>query len=269
MRRVWQTSAVPVAGRALSPACGGELERGLADSYTDGTFPKRGTGRGMRHGAWRPRHDQSRRPQQIVRRAQRTGGRRRRHRLRGRPWRDRHAARPVRLRQDHDAALRRRSRTAGQRADHDRRSDHARCRRRRVRAAEPAQPRHGVPVLRDLAAHDRARKCRLCARRPRHAQGRAQEARDGGARDGAAGAARRPAGAAALRRPAAARRDRARDGRTAAGAAVRRAAEQSRCAAARRDAQRAAPYPAPDRAVSRSTSPTTRPRRSRCRTGSW
>ena len=34
MRRVWQTSAVPMAGRALSPACGGELERGLADSQT-------------------------------------------------------------------------------------------------------------------------------------------------------------------------------------------------------------------------------------------
>ena len=60
---------------------------------------------------------------------------------------------------------------------------------------------------------------------------------------------RRPAGAAALGRPAAARRDRARHGGTAAGAAVRRALEQSRRPPARRDAQRVAAHPAPDRTV--------------------
>ena len=35
---------------------------------------------------------------------------------------------------------------------------------RHVRPAEQAQFRHGVPVLRDLAAHDRVRKCRIPAR---------------------------------------------------------------------------------------------------------
>ncbi len=54
---------------------------------------------------------------------------------------------------------------------------------RRVRAAASAQYRHGVPVLRDLAAHDGARKRRLCARRPAHLQGRSATARHGGARD--------------------------------------------------------------------------------------
>ncbi len=74
---------------------------------------------------------------------------------------------------------------ARRRPHRDRRPHRGRRRGRRFRAAAPAQSRHGVPVLRDLAAHDGDRERRLCARGPRHHQGRAQAAGHGGARDGA------------------------------------------------------------------------------------
>ena len=111
------------------------------------------------------------------------------------------------------------------------------------RAGRAARRRHGVPVLRDLAAHDGGRERRVPAHgdeapalfaAPRSRQAVAQGAGDRRSR-------RLPgaAGAAALRRPAAARRARARDRARAAAAAARRAAVQSRRAAARRDALRA------------------------------
>ena len=97
-----------------------------------------------------------------------------------------------------------------------------------------------------------------CARaRPRHAG------------DGRARRLRGALSAADVRRPAAARgaRPRARD--PAERAAARRAAVESRRQAARGDADRAAPDPAQSSAPPRFSSPTTRTRRCRCRTGSW
>ena len=80
---------------------------------------------------------------------------------RGRARRIRHAAGPVRLRQDHDLALHCRAGAAGRR-----RNPHRRRRGRSARARRLSQPgrpqhRHGVPELRGLAAHDRVRQCRL------------------------------------------------------------------------------------------------------------
>ena len=56
---------------------------------------------------------------------------------------------------------------------------------RRVRAAEPARLRHGVPVLRDLAAHDRVRERGVPAagrRKKRYAQAEIREQGDARAR---------------------------------------------------------------------------------------
>ena len=86
-----------------------------------------------------------------------------------------HPARPLRLRQDHDADEHRRP------ARHRRRLDPRRRRhlhvegRGPVPAAGEARHRHGVPELRDLAAHDGGAERRLSAgnpqsrRRPRSA----------------------------------------------------------------------------------------------------
>ena len=107
--------------------------------------------------------------------------------------RDLHPARPERLRQDHHPPARRRPRAARRGRDHP-----ARPRRRlraapALRAAEQAQPRHGLPVLRDLAAHDRLRERRLSARaardearrHPRQGRPRARPRRPRGTRDAA------------------------------------------------------------------------------------
>ena len=62
---------------------------------------------------------------------------------------------PERLRQDHDAALDRRAGAAALRRDRGRRPRGLFLGQRHFRRAEPAQFRHGVPVLRHLAAHER------------------------------------------------------------------------------------------------------------------
>ena len=110
-------------------------------------------------------------------------------------------------------------------------------------ARQPARSGHGLPVLRDLAAHDRLRQRRLPAagaqaRRPA-LQGGDRRARRAGARHDGALPAGRPPGHQALRRPAAAPRAGPRAGHPAAAAAARRAAVQPRRQAARVAALRA------------------------------
>ena len=103
------------------------------------------------------------------------GGRRRELPHRG--GRDRRAARAVRLRQDHDAALHRRPRAADRRHDLDRRRRGRGAGARRARAAAPAQHRHGVPVLCGVAAHDGDAERRVPAAPP---QGPARRGRPQG-----------------------------------------------------------------------------------------
>ena len=127
-------------------------------------------------------------------------------------------------------------------------------------AAAQARPRHGVPVLRALSAHDGARQPDLLAQRSSGA-GRAEREKAAleAARDHRARAAARPLPARALRRPAPARRHGPRDHPPPQGLPVRRAAVQPRRGAARpharRDPQAARParrhlrlrHPRPDR----------------------
>ena len=87
-------------------------------------------------------------------------------RLRHRVGRVLLAARPVGLRQDHDAADDRRLR------DPDRGRDPARGRRRLARAAAQAQRQHGVPALRAVPAHDGGGQRRLRAAQQEDGQGR-------------------------------------------------------------------------------------------------
>ena len=70
-------------------------------------------------------------------------------------------ARPLRLRQDHDAAHHRRVRAGRRRTGADRRQG------RLLSAAEPAPPGHGVPELQPVPAHDGGgeRRVRAAARR--------------------------------------------------------------------------------------------------------
>src|SRR5258708_168640 len=101
----------------------------------------------------------------------------RRRELRCRRRRDRRAARPVRLRQDDDAALRRRARAAERRDDRHRRRRRVGAAARRAGAPAQAQHRHGVPVLRRVAAHDGVAERGLS---PAHAPARARRARGQG-----------------------------------------------------------------------------------------
>ena len=80
-----------------------------------------------------------------------------------------HAARPLRLRQDHDAALHRGPRNARRRRDRGRRPHAVRRQGARERAGRAARGRDGVPVLRDLAAHDGRRERRVSRSRSRRA----------------------------------------------------------------------------------------------------
>ena len=103
----------------------------------------------------------------------------RRHQPRDRARRVRHAARarPAAARPRRCAWSRGWSRTAPGAS----RIGDARCQRRRrrfLRAAGPAPARHGVPVLRDLAAHDGVRQRRLSAAGAPPPAGRDQGARD-------------------------------------------------------------------------------------------
>ena len=92
--------------------------------------------------------------------------------------RDRRAARAVRLRQDHDAALRRRAGTSDRRRDQHRRQGRVVARARHSGAAAAARARHGVSVLCGLAAYDGAAERGLSAQasqddaRRRQPQGR-------------------------------------------------------------------------------------------------
>ena len=98
------------------------------------------------------------------------------------------------------------------------------ARARHSGAAAAARPRHGVSVLRGMAAHDRAAERGLSAEAP---QDRARRGRPQGRRGAGAGRADgicRPAGGGAVGRPDAARRAGAQHRLPAAAAAARRAA---------------------------------------------
>ena len=191
-----------------------------------------------RHAPGIPHHDLPRRhpppseagrvgriPQRDEALRRRDGGRRRvlHHRARH----ARHAARPLRLRQDHDAAHDRRAR------DGERGPDPHRRARRDPPVGRRPRRQHGVPVLRAVPAHDGARERRL---RP-SVQGRSRKERGGdgawrsSALVGLSGLEQRVA-VRTVGRAAAARRGGARAGAGAAGAAVRRAAVEPRRQAA-------------------------------------
>ena len=128
------------------------------------------------------------------------------------------------------------------RQDRHRRRDRVRHRQGHLRAAERPRHRHGVPVLRDLAAHDGVRERRVPAAgraRPQIFRRRGEGEGAARARDGAHVGLRDAPGDAAFRRPAAAARVRARAGARAEDPAARRAAVQPRRQAARADAGRA------------------------------
>ena len=164
---------------------------------------------------------------------------------RGRPDRSRGPARrvpgaagPVRLRQDDHAAHDRRLRRAERGRDRHRRPLRGR------HPAQQAQRQHGLPGLRAVSAHDRARQRRVRAQAAQGRQGGALPPGRRGARAGPphgprAGEARR-----ALGRHATAGRARARAGDEAEGAAARRAARRARPEAAQGDAGRAQADPA-------------------------
>ena len=180
----------------------------------------------------------------------------RRSRPRGPRGRLRHAARPVGLRQEHDAQHHRRASTAGRRHDHARRPRH------HAGAAERAADGDGVPELRALPEHDRVRQHRVlaqAARRPadeitERASTAVGEMLDIGA----------PAGTQAgpaVGRPAAARRARPGARQAAARLPARRAVQQPRRVAARPHAH-GGQAPPPRASAPRScSSPTTRKRR--------
>ena len=142
------------------------------------------------------------------------------------------------LRQDHRPADDRRAR------GHHRRRAADRRRRRERAVAEGPRHRDGVPELRALPAHERARQHGLRAEAARGRQGGDQQAGRGGRTHPRPRAASRPQAVAALGRPAPARgdgaRDRARPGRVPDG----RAAVEPRRQAARADAHRGVAPPA-------------------------
>ena len=140
------------------------------------------------------------------------------------------AARPVGLRQDHDAADGRRPRDAQLRHDHAGRQGH------HLRQALQAAGQHGVPELRAVPAPRHLRERRLRAAPPqgvRRRQDRARDARPGRARQPGPQEAR-----PALRRPAAAGRAGPGPDQQPRGAAARRAARRARPQAAPVDADR-------------------------------
>ena len=113
--------------------------------------------------------------------------------------------------------------------------------RKRDRAAA-AEDRHGVPALQPVSAQDGAGKHHRGAGQVR---GASRRGRARGASSCSNGRARRQGrlSRAALRRPAAARGDRARAGHAAEADAVRRADSRARPGAGRRGARRDADWP--------------------------
>ncbi len=142
------------------------------------------------------------------------------------------------------------------------------ARRTPQRAGREARRVDGVPVLRDLAAHDGVRQCRLRAARAQAAARRGgqpeRRARAGPGAD--AGFRRSPARPSCPAVSSSAWRWRA-PSRSRRRGAVRRAAVQPRRQAARRDARGTARAAAPAGYHRRSTSRTTRRRRWRSPTG--
>ena len=149
--------------------------------------------------------------------------------------------RTVRLRQDHDPPDDRRLREADRRDDHGRRQGH------HLQAAEPAQRRDGLPVVRAVPEHVGRRQHRLRDEGPQAPEGRDRPARRGAARADAPAGPRRPLPVAAVRRPAAARRARAGARHRAAGPAARRTAVRARRQDPDRPAQGDPGDPAPAR----------------------
>ena len=181
-----------------------------------------------------------------------------------------HAARALGLRQDDHAAGDRRARAADVGRDPDRRRPVFSSSPRVNVPAERRGPLDGLPVLRDLAAHDACSTTwpTACAcasgRRPR-SQTRVREALDL-VQLGDLGAPQR---VEAVGRPAAARGAGPRLRVLALRAPLRRAAVEPRRQAARRDARRAQGAAAPARTSPRCTSPTTSRRRWPSPTASW
>jgi len=137
-----------------------------------------------------------------------------------------------RLGEEHAAALHQPARGADQgRSLPRRRADGLRRGRRRAQEAavagrdQPAapRPRHGLPAVQPLAAHDGARqRHRGADARARPAARGGRRARRGGTRAGALGREARRLSRPSLRRAAAARRDRPRARDAAQGDALRR-----------------------------------------------
>ena len=179
--------------------------------------------------AWHERHAPAADPHAVKNLRRDPGGRSRRPDRDAE--RDRHDRRSQRGRQIHTAALRKPDRDPVRGRDPARRRQHGRrtaqrppCPRppHRDRAQAPAH-RHGVPALQPVRPPDRARQCRdrpapsaghEARRRPRPGRRAACPGPPVGSRHEEAGAT--------LRRPAAARGDRARDGDEADADAVRR-----------------------------------------------
>ena len=185
--------------------------------------------------------------------------------------------RRLRGRQGHEPGRRRRRvhdsrRTVGLR-EVDRAADGRRTRghhRRRAEDRRPGRqrqgaegPRHrdGVPELRAVSAHDRAREHGLRAEAGEDAGGRDRPQGQRGGEDPRPRAAPRSQAGQPVGRPAPARRDGPRDRPQPERVPDGRAAVEPRRQAARADADRDLADPAAARARPRSTSPTIRPRR--------
>ena len=107
---------------------------------------------------------------------------------------------------------------------------------RQRQGAEGPRHRDGLPELRAVPAHDRAREHGLRAQARQDRQGRDRPQGRGGGRDPRPRAAPRPQAGQPLRRPAPARRDGARDRARPEGLPDGRAAVEPRREAARADA---------------------------------
>ena len=184
------------------------------------------------------RRDQPRRRDHRRHEAVRDGDRRRPHEPAHRPRRVLQPPRPVRLRQDHDAAHDRRLRAADGGRDPARRTADRRC------PAVQAQRQHGLPALRALPAHGRRPQRRLRPAPDEGRQVRGGPSRQRRPRDGPPRGLRAAPHVGDVRRPAAARRAREGPGQPPHRAPPRRAAGRARPEAPQGDAARAQGPPA-------------------------
>ena len=171
--------------------------------------------------------------------------------------------RPVGLRQDHDPADDRGLRAADLGHDHGRRQGH------HQQAAEPAQRRDGLPVVRAVPEHDRRRQHRLRAQGPQEAEGRHRQA----GRPSCSGSSTSRIAAGATRGSCPAASSSASRSPARSPSSPRSCSSTSRCPRSTpRSGSSCARRSGPSSASSGSrpcTSPTTRRRRSRCRTAWW